>query len=103
MNANRMALGLGSFVDSFSPGARRALVVLAGALRVTLYAVLAVLRPFIVVGLSALTLVGLATTLFYTLLVPGSHFPTGIVLLMSVASAVLIVLFYALMELLLPQ
>lgn len=103
MNANKMASGFGSFGGSFSLGARRALVILAGTLRVTLYGVLAVLRPFIVAGLSALTLVGLATTLFYGLLVPGSHFPTGVVLLMSVASAVLIVLFYALMELLLPE
>jgi len=36
-------------------------------------------------------------------LVPGSHFPTGLVLIMSAVSAVMIVVFYAVMELLLPQ
>jgi hypothetical protein len=99
MDAEKMTWGSQSSGDS----SQRALTLLAGALRVTLYAVLAVLRPFIVAGLSALTLVGLATTLFYGLFVPGSHFPTVVVLLMSVASAVLIVLFYALMEWLLPE
>ena len=58
---------------------------------------------FIVVALSATTLVGLALCLFFATLVHGSHFPTGLVLIMSVVSAVLVVLFYALMELLLPQ
>ncbi len=102
MNATKMALGSESLGDSFNHGGRRALTLLAMALRLILYAVLAVLRPFIVAGLSALTLVGLGTTVFYGLFVPGSHFPTGVVLIMSVLSAVLIVLFYALMELLLP-
>src|SRR6266403_2416731 len=103
MNANKMAWDNESMGDAIKQGARRALPVLIAALRVTLYAVLAVLRPFIVAGLSVLTLVGLATSLFYTALVPGSHFPTGLVLIMSAASAVMIVVFYAVMELLLPQ
>jgi hypothetical protein len=103
MNATKMALANDSISDVVAHGARRALAGVSVALRVTLYAVLAVLRPLIVAALSALTLVGLAATLFYAVLVPGSHFPTGLVLIMSVASAVMIVLFYALMELLLPQ
>jgi hypothetical protein len=103
MNGIKMAWTNDTISDVVTHGARRALAGVSVALRVTLYAVLAVLRPFIVVALSALTLVGLAATLFYAVLVPGSHFPTGLVLVMSVASAVMIVLFYALMELLLPQ
>jgi hypothetical protein len=103
MDANETAWDRESIGDSVKHGARRALTVLVAGLRVTLYAVLAVLRPFIVAGLSVLTLVGLATSLFYAALVPGSHFPTGLMLIMSAASAVMIVLFYALMELLLPR
>ncbi len=103
MSAERIPWVTESMADPLRDGAGRAATVLFSAIRLTLYAVLAVLRPFIVVGLSALALVGFATTLFYALLVPGSHFPTALVLIMSVASAVLIVLFYALMELLLPE
>ena len=103
MNDNQMAWAHESMSDAVKHRAGRALSVLTAALRVTLYAVLAVLRPFIVAGLSVLTLVGLATSLFYAALVPGSHFPTGLVLTMSAVSAVMIVVFYAVMELLLPQ
>jgi hypothetical protein len=103
MNDIKLAWDNDSISDVVTHGARRALAGVVAALRVTLYAVLAVLRPFIVAALSAATLIGLAAALFYAVLVPGSHFPTGLVLVMSVASAVMIVLFYALMELLLPQ
>ena len=90
-------------LDSVMRGAKRALPVLVSALRVALYAVLAVLRPVIVAALSGVTLVGLALCLFFATLVPGSHFPMGLVLILSVASASLIVVFYAVMEGLLPQ
>jgi hypothetical protein len=103
MNANTMASNTEAVGDSLKRSLGHALIVLVAAIRVVLYAVLAVLRPFIVAALSALTLVGLAASLFYVLLVPTSHFPVGLVLIMSVASAVSIVLFYALMEFLLPQ
>jgi len=103
MNANTMASGTEAIGDSLKRSVGHTLTVLVAAIRVVLYAVLAVLRPFIVAGLSALTLVGLAASLFYALFVPASHFPVGLVLIMSVASAVSIVLFYALMEFLLPQ
>ena len=103
MNANKMTWTNESISDAVKHGTRRALPMMIAALRVTLYAVLAVLRPFIVAGLTVLTLVGLATSLFYAALVPGSHFPTGLVLIMSAASALMIVVFYAVMELLLPQ
>jgi hypothetical protein len=103
MNANNMAWGTEAIHDSFKRGAGRTLIVIVGALRVTLYAVLAVLRPFIVAALSATTLVGLTLCAFFATLVQGSHFPTGLVLIVSVASALMIVVFYALMELLLPQ
>ena len=103
MSTQRIPWATESMGDSLRYRARRALAILIAAVRVTLYAVLAVLRPFVVAGLSALALLGLAMSLFYALLVPGNHFPTALVLVMSVASAVLIVLFYALMELLLPE
>ncbi len=103
MNTHNPAWARESVSEAIKQGARRALPVLFTALRVTIYAVLAVLRPFIVAGLSILTLVGLATSLFYAALLPGSHFPTGLVLIMSAVSAVMIVVFYAVMELLLPQ
>ena len=90
-------------LDSVTRGAKRALPVLVSALRVTLYAVLAVLRPVIVAALSGVTLVGLALCLFFATLVPESHFPMGLVLTLSVASASLIVVFYAVMEGLLPD
>jgi hypothetical protein len=89
--------------DPLKRNVGHALTVLIAAIRVVIYAVLAVLRPFIVAGLSALSLLGLAASLFYALVVPTSHFPVGLVLIMSVASALSIVLFYALMEFLLPQ
>jgi len=103
MNTNDMAWSTEAIHDSFKRGAGRALIVLVDALRVTLYAVFAVLRPFIVVGLSAVTVVGFTLCLFFATLVQGSHFPTGLVLIVSAASALMIVVFYALMELLLPQ
>jgi hypothetical protein len=103
MKANTIASDTEAIGDSLKRSAAHGLTALVAAIRVVLYAVLAVLRPFIVAGLSALTLVGLAASLFYALLVPMSHFPVGLVLMMSVASAVSIVLFYALMEFLLPQ
>lgn len=103
MSAERIPWATESTGDALRHGAGRAAAILFSAVRVTLYAVLAVLRPFVVAGLSALALLGLAMSLFYALLVPGSHFPTALVLAMSVTSAVLIVLFYALMELLLPE
>ena len=104
MNAERIPWATESMGDSLAPRRGRARSrSYSRRVRVTLYAVLAVLRPFVVAGLSALALLGLALSLFYTLLVPGSHFPTALVLVMSVASAVLIVVFYALMELLLPE
>jgi hypothetical protein len=103
VNAIKMAFGTDAIGDSLSRGAKRALPVFVGALRVTLYAVLAVLRPVIVATLSGLTLVGLALCLFFATLAPGSHFPMGLVLILSVASASLIVVFYAVMEGLLPQ
>jgi hypothetical protein len=103
VNAMKMAWEKDAIGDSLSRGARRAIPVIAGALRVTLYAVLAVLRPVIVATLSGVTLAGLALCLFFATLVPRSHFPIGLVLILSVASASLIVVFYAVMEGLLPE
>jgi peptidoglycan/LPS O-acetylase OafA/YrhL len=103
VNAIKMAWGTDAIGDSLARSAKRALPIFLGALRVTLYAVLAVLRPFIVAALSGVSLVGLALCLFFATLVPGSHFPMGLVLILSVACAGLIVVFYAVMEGLLPD
>jgi hypothetical protein len=103
MNTHKLTWSAEPVGNSINHGAQRTLSVLVAAVRVSLYAVLAVLRPFIVVAFSAMTLVGLALCVFFAALVPGSHFPTGLVLIVSVASAVMIVMYYALMELLLPQ
>ena len=48
MSANKLAWPHESIADSVNGSVRRAVSVLLVALRVTLYAVLAVLRPFIV-------------------------------------------------------
>src|SRR5258708_27312094 len=99
MNTHNPAWARESMSDAIKQGARRALPVLITAVRVTTYAVLAVLRPFIVAGLSLLTFVCPATSLFYPALVPSSHFPIGFGLILSAASPVMIVLFYAVIEL----
>lgn len=103
MQLHKTTWGTEQIHDSLKDGAGRALLVLVGTLRVTLYAALAVLRPLIVAALSAATLVGLTLCVFFATLVQGSHFPTGLVLIASSASALMIVVFYAFMELLLPQ
>src|ERR1700722_13612762 len=103
MNANTVTSDTEANGDSLKRSVGHALTVLVAAIREVLYGGLAVLRPFIGAALAALPFVGLAASLFYALLVPTSHFPVGLVLIMSVASAVSIVLFYALMEFLLPQ
>ena len=103
MNSIRTAWETEATLDSVTRGAKRTLPAFVSVLRVTLYAVLAVLRPLIVAALSGVTLVGLALCLFFATLVPGSHFPMGLVLTLSVASASLIVVFYAIMEGLLPD
>jgi hypothetical protein len=71
-------------------------------LRTTAYAVLAVLRPLIIAGLTATALVCLGLCVFFGTVAPGTHFPMVGVFLTAVVCAVLIVAYYALMELLLP-
>jgi hypothetical protein len=73
------------------------------AVRLTLYAVLAVVGPFIVGALKAASVLGFLLCLFYGCFFRGTHFPIGFTLSLSVGCAVLIVLYYALMELLLPE
>jgi hypothetical protein len=102
MNVNKAAWR-GAATREWNPQLRRAVSFLVATLRLTLYAVLAVLRPFIVIALSAVAIGGVILCLFYGLLTRGTHFPTFTVLVVSVVSAVSIVLFYALMDLLLPK
>jgi hypothetical protein len=82
--------------------ARRVVTCVLCALRTTAYAVLAVLRPIIVAGLTATAFVCLGLCVFFGTLAPATHFPMAGVLLTAVVCAVLIVTYYALLELLLP-
>jgi hypothetical protein len=82
--------------------ARRVVTGVLCALRTTAYAVLAVLRPFVVAGLTATALACLGLCVFFGTVAPATHFPMAGVFLTAVACAVLIVAYYALMELLLP-
>jgi hypothetical protein len=91
--------------DQINGGARlrRTLSFVLASIRITLYGVLAVLRPLIVVALAVFCVVGVLLSLFYGLLVHGSHFPLLLVLGLSVGSALLIVVYQPLMDLLRPQ
>lgn len=71
--------------------------------RMTLYAVLALLRPLIVGALKAVSVLGLLACLFYVFFMRGTHFPVGVMLILSAGCAVCVVLYYALMDLLLPR
>jgi hypothetical protein len=82
---------------------RRALSFVLASARLMLYGLLAVLRPLIVAALSLFCLVGLLLCLFFGLLVQGSHFPLLLVFVLSVVSALGIIVYYALMDLLLPE
>jgi hypothetical protein len=82
---------------------RRTLTFVLESIRFTLYGVLAVLRPLIVLALAVFCVVGVLLCLFYGLLVHGSHFPLLLVLGLSVGSALLIIVYQPLMDLLRPQ
>ena len=103
MDVNQMAWRHAPVSKAVVRGVKRVLPVLEGALRLSVFAVLAALRPFIVIALTAWTVVGLLLCLFWGLLVHGSHFPMLFVLASSVVSAVLIVVYYAVMDLLIPS
>jgi hypothetical protein len=82
---------------------RRTLSFVLKSVRLPLYGLLAVLRPLIVAALTLNCVVGLLLCLFFGLLVPGSHFPLLLVFGLSVGSALGIIVYYALMDLLLPE
>jgi hypothetical protein len=82
---------------------RRTLSFVLKSVRLPLYGLLAVLRPFVVLALTAFCVVDLLLCLFFGLLVPGSHFPLVLVFGLSVVSALGIIVYYALMDLLLPE
>jgi len=82
---------------------RGAAAILGGTVRIAIYSVLSVLEPVIVWVFSALTLAGLAMIVFFRFLVHARHFPTMTVLGLTVGCALVIALYYAVMELLLPE
>jgi hypothetical protein len=71
-----------------------------GAVRMTLYGALAVLRPFIVLGFAAVSALGLLTCFVYGVLAHGTDFPMGTMLSFSVGCAVLALLYDTLLDLL---
>jgi hypothetical protein len=71
--------------------------------RLAIYSVLAILEPVIVWVTGAMALICLALCAFFGLLVRAPHFPTTFVLLLGVGSALSLVVYYALMEFLLPE
>lgn len=81
----------------------RAILFLVKPIRWTLYAILAVLRPFVVVGLAILAAVGYAMCAFVFCFVVGSHFPMIFMLCFSTGCLGAIVLYHALMYVLVPQ
>jgi hypothetical protein len=63
------------------------------AMRLTAFAVLSTLEPVVQIALSILALAGLATCVLYRFVLHAPHFPLGRMLLVSVALAVLSVLY----------
>jgi hypothetical protein len=63
------------------------------AMRLTAFAVLSTLEPVVQIVLSILALTGLATCVLYRFVLHAPHFPLGRMLLLSVALAVLSVLY----------
>jgi hypothetical protein len=84
-------------------GARYTLHLAWVVARLAIYSVLSVLEPFIVRGLLVVTLLSLASCGFYWLLAPRVHFPMLFVLSMAFLSAVLIPVYHAIMQLLVPD
>lgn len=71
--------------------------------RLAIYSVLAILEPVIIWIAGAMTLICLGLCVFFDLLVRAPHFPTTVVLLLGVGSALSLVAYYTLMEFLLPE
>jgi hypothetical protein len=65
----------------------------AYAIRLTAFAVLSTLEPVVQIVLSILALTGFATCVLYRFVLHAPHFPLGRMLLVSVALAVLSVLY----------
>jgi hypothetical protein len=83
--------------------ARSALHHIGMTLRVVIYSVLALLEPIIVWGTMAIAIIGIGLWIFFGLLAPAPHFPTGVVAMMVVGSGLLLVGYYALMAWLIPD
>ena len=74
-------------------GSRRMPSVTAYAIRLTAFAVLSTLEPVVRIVLSILALTGIATCVLYRFVLHAPHFPLGRMLLLSIALAVLSVLY----------
>jgi len=89
--------------DTLLRVSQKALRAAITALRVTVYAVLTLISPFVVFGLGVLALVGFGLCGVFAFVITGTHFPFTFVLIGSVVCALLIPTFHAVMDLLLPE
>jgi hypothetical protein len=100
MNAPKALFG-----DEMNGGAwlHRTLSFVLKSIRGPLHGILQAFRPWVVVALVVVCVVSVLVGLFFALVMPGSHFPMLFVFGLCVGSALFIVLYDALMELLLPR
>jgi hypothetical protein len=78
------------------------LSVVLHAIRLTVFAILAVFEPIIRVALSLLALVGVSLAVFNRYVAHALHFPFWLVLGMSTGCALALVMYYKLMRFLTP-
>ena len=72
------------------------------AIRLTVFAILAVFEPIIRVALSLLALVGICLSVFNRYVVYAPHFPFWLVIGISMGCAVALAMYYKLMRFLTP-
>jgi len=72
------------------------------AIRLTVFAILAVFEPIIRVALSLLTLVGVSLAVFNRYVVYAPHFPFWLIIGISMGCAVALAMYYKLMRFLTP-
>lgn len=89
-------------MEDFRTSRARRPICRLGAIRLTVFAILAVFEPIIRVALSLLTLVGISLSVFNRYVVYAPHFPFSLVIGMSTGCAVALVMYYKVMRILTP-
>lgn len=77
-----------------------ALWTVLSAVRLALITLLVILEPFVTIALMGIATLGVLTCLFYEFLIRAPHFPFWLMLSFSLGSAMLLLLYYALMRVL---